>query len=123
MHVTALVVALSLTLTLMACGKKEEAAAPVQPASPAGQDAGAQAALATAGASKYRTSCAVCHGPNAEGMGNYPPLAGLSREEIRNKLMDYRAGKQMGPLTAIMAASAGDLTDTEIESLAAYLGR
>lgn len=132
MHVTTLVVAMILTLTLTACGKKEEAAAPqatapaaapAQPALPAGPDAGAPAALATAGESKYRTVCAVCHGPNAEGMGNYPRLAGLSRDEISNKLMDYRAGKQMGPLTAIMAASARDLTDAEIEALAAYLGR
>lgn len=132
MPVPTLVAVLILTLTLTACGKKEEAAAPqatapaaapAQPAAPAGPPPDALSALAAAGETKYKTVCAVCHGQNAEGMGNYPRLAGLTREEISNKLLDYRAGKQMGPLTAIMAASARDLTDAEIEALAAYLGK
>lgn len=121
-----------MTLTLTACGKKEEAAAPkaaapaaapAQPAAPAEPTDTAKSAVASAGETKYRTTCAVCHGQNAEGMGNYPRLAGLTRAEISNKLMDYRAGKQMGPLTAIMAASARNLTDEEIAALAAYLGK
>lgn len=54
-------------------------------------------------------------------MGNYPKLAGQTRAAIRAKLLDYRAGKPMGPLTAIMAATAKDLTDEDIEALAAYI--
>jgi cytochrome c553 len=130
MHIPALLATLIMTLTLTACGKKEEAAAPqtsapaaAQPAPPTGPASEAPSPLAAAGESKYKTVCAVCHGQNAEGMGNYPRLAGLTREEISNKLMDYRAGKQMGPLTAIMAATARDLTDEEIEALATYLGK
>lgn len=129
MHVSNPVAILILGLSLTACGKNEQAAvtpapaaAPAQPAAPSASTPDAQTALAAAGESKYKTVCAVCHGQNAEGMGNYPRLAGLTREEIGNKLMDYRAGKQMGPLTAIMAASARDLTDAEIEALAAYIG-
>ena len=127
MPIPTLVAALLLTLTLTACGKKEEAAAPAaapaQPAPVSEPGGAASSPAAAAGESKYRTVCAVCHGQNAEGMGNYPHLAGLTRDEIRNKLLDYRAGKQMGPLTAIMAASARDLTDADIEALAAYLGK
>ncbi len=132
MHAPILIAALLLTLTLTACGKKEEAAAPeaAAPAAAPGQPAPsaepadtARSALAAAGETKYGTVCAVCHGQNAEGMGNYPRLAGLTRDEISSKLMDYRAGKQMGPLTAIMAATARDLTDEEIAALAAYLGK
>lgn len=132
MRALTLIAALLLTLTLMACGKKEEAAAPqaaapaaapAQPAPSAGPIDRAKSAVAAAGERKYKTVCAVCHGQNAEGMGNYPRLAGLKREEISSKLMDYRAGKQMGPLTAIMAATARDLTDEEIEALATYLGK
>jgi cytochrome c553 len=132
MHTPILITALLLTLTLTACGKKEEAAAPdatapsaapAPPAPSAEPSAPAASAVVAAGESKYRTVCAVCHGQNAEGMGNYPRLAGLTRDEIRNKLMDYRAGKRMGPLTAIMAATAKDLTDADIEALAAYLGK
>lgn len=132
MHTPTLIAALLLTLTLTACGKKEEAAAP-EAAAPAAAPAlpapsaeptdSAKSAVVAAGEGKYKTVCAVCHGQNAEGMGNYPRLAGLTRDEISNKLMDYRAGKQLGPLTAIMAASARDLTDAEIEALAAYLGK
>lgn len=131
MHMPTLVAALILSLSLSACGKKEEAAAP-EAAAPAAAPEPAPAAsapasdvpsaLTAAGESKYGTVCAVCHGQRAEGMGNYPRLAGLSSDEISNKLMDYRAGKQMGPLTAIMAATARDLSDEEIAALAAYLG-
>lgn len=131
MHIPTLVAALILSLSLSACGKKEEAAAP-EAAAPAAAPEAAPAAsapatdapsvLTAAGESKYRTACAVCHGQMAEGMGNYPRLAGLSSDEISNKLMDYRAGKQMGPLTAIMAATAKNLTDEEIAALSAYLG-
>ncbi len=123
MPIPTLVAALLLGLALTACGKKEEAAAPAAaPAQPAPVSKPGGAAPSH-GESKYKTVCAVCHGQNAEGMGNYPRLAGLTRDEIRNKLLDYRAGKQMGPLTAIMAASARDLTDADIEALAAYLGK
>ena len=127
MPIPTLVAALLLSLALTACSKKEEAAAPAaapaQPAPVSEPGGAAPSQAAAAGESKYRTVCAVCHGQNAEGMGNYPRLAGLTRDEIRNKLLDYRAGKQMGPLTAIMAASARDLTDADIEALAAYLGK
>ncbi|MGQ9860915.1 MAG: c-type cytochrome [Thiobacillaceae bacterium] len=131
MHIPTLVAALILSSSLSACGKKEETTAP-EAAAPAAAPEPAPvasapatdtpAALAAAGESKYKTVCAVCHGQKAEGMGNYPRLAGLSSDEISNKLMDYRAGKQMGPLTAIMAATAKNLSDEEIAALAAYLG-
>ncbi len=119
---------LLLALALAACGR-EEAAPPAAPA-PASQApptsvpeaaAPAPAARMAEGEAKYRTTCAVCHGQRAEGMGNYPRLASQSPEEIRSKLLDYRAGKQMGPLTAIMAATANGLTDADIEALAAYI--
>ena len=95
MHAPTLVAILILSLSLTACGKKEEtavppatapAAAPAQPAAPGAQSPDAQTPLVAAGESKYQTVCAVCHGQNAEGMGNYPRLAGLTREEISNKL-------------------------------------
>ncbi len=131
MHRRALIAAIALTLALAACGKKEEAPPPEAkapasetpaappPAAPAAETAANP--LVAAGEAKFRTVCAVCHGQRAEGMGNYPRLAGLTSDEIRSKLLDYRAGKQMGPLTAIMAATAKDLSDEDIEALAAYI--
>lgn len=128
MHHRRLIASVALTLALAACGKKEddavlEASAP-QPAPPkveAPAPAAKASPLIAAGEAKYKAVCTVCHGQKAEGMGNYPRLAGLTSEEIRSKLLDYRAGKQMGPLTAIMAATAKDLSDEDIEALAAYI--
>lgn len=128
MHHRRLIASVAMTLALAACGKKEEdaaiqASAP-QPAPPKAE-APAPKALASpliaAGEAKYKAKCAVCHGQKAEGMGNYPRLAGQTSEEIRSKLLDYRAGKQFGPLTAVMAASAKDLSDEDIEALADYI--
>lgn len=126
-----LIASVALTLILAACGKKEEAATPQasapQAAAPKAEAPAAPAPaaeanpLVAAGEAKYKAVCTVCHGQKAEGMGNYPRLAGQTREEIRSKLLDYRAGKQMGPLTAIMAATAKDLSDEDIEALAAYI--
>lgn len=129
MHSRVLIASFALTLILAACGKKEEAAAPQASApeapAPKAEAPAAPAAeanpLVAAGEAKYKAVCSVCHGQKAEGMGNYPRLAGQTSEEIRSKLLDYRAGKQMGPLTAIMAATAKDLSDEDIEALAAYI--
>ncbi|MFN3593128.1 MAG: c-type cytochrome [Thiobacillaceae bacterium] len=131
MQSRALIASVALALALVACGKKEEAppAAAKAPASdtPAAPPPATPAAEAPAnplvatGEAKYRTVCAVCHGQRAEGMGNYPRLAGQGSDEIRSKLLDYRAGKQMGPLTAIMAATAKGLSDEDIEALSAYI--
>jgi cytochrome c553 len=134
-HVS-LLMALLLTTALTACGKKEEAAAPAgESQAPQTTEAAAPVAAATADAAapaadgamvdataKYTASCASCHGELGEGVGKNPKLAGLKRADIKAKLMDYRAGKQMGPQTAIMAATAKTLTDAEIEALGDYLG-
>ncbi len=126
-----LIASVALTWVVCACGKKEEAAAP-QTAAPTAETPAATPPtaptaetpanpLVAAGEAEFRTVCAVCHGQKAEGMGNYPRLAGQGSEAIRSKLLDYRAGKQMGPLTAIMAATAKNLSDEDIEALAAYI--
>lgn len=82
----------------------------------------AASALAAAGKELYNSRCTGCHGLKAEGQNGFPRLAGRSSDEISNKLKAYRAGKQMGPRTVIMAASAKNLTDEDIAALAAYLG-
>jgi len=132
-----LLLALLLGLNLAACGKKEEAAAPAgEAAAPQATEAAAPAPAAPVDApadaagsgvevdapAKYTASCATCHGPMGEGVGKNPKLAGLKRAEIKAKLADYRAGKQMGPQTAIMAATAKTLSDAEIEALGDYIG-
>lgn len=70
----------------------------------------------------YAAKCAVCHGKTGEGMGTNPKLVGLSVADIESRLNDYRAGKQMGPDTAIMAAAAKSLSDEQIAAIAGFLG-
>ncbi len=135
MRKPALLWILLLGVGLTACGKKEEPNTMAEPAAPAPMaEAPAPAAAPEGGAmesasaggevdapAKFASTCAVCHGATGEGMGKTPSLV-LSRDQIKSKLMDYRAGKQMGAQTAIMAPIAKKLSDEEIEALANYLG-
>ena len=74
---------------------------------------------AAAGQATFAT-CVGCHGANAEG-GVGPKLAGQSAKEIAEKLHEYKAGKQRGPMTSMMAPMAAGLSDTDIENIAAYV--
>ncbi|MEW6765019.1 MAG: c-type cytochrome [Pseudomonadota bacterium] len=90
---------------------------------PAAADEAAPAAAAgdvAAGKTKYAT-CAACHGMNAEGQGIFPKLAGQSAGDLADKLKKYRAGEQVGPMTAMMAPNATGLSDADIADLSAYL--
>lgn len=143
-----LIVAILFAVGLSACGKKEEAAqteaapaptaeapapapAPVEaPPSTAATTAAPAAAPAVeaaapagnpAGASKYAASCASCHGANGQGMGTFPKVAGLTADIVKARLADYKAGKQVGPQSAVMMPIASMLSDAEVEALAAHI--
>lgn len=144
MKYTALLVALA-ALGLSACGKKEEAAAPTPapeaaapatsaPAAPAPEAPAPAAAMApaaapaasgtadvAAGETKFKTVCASCHGPKAEGQGVFPKLAGLTEDTIKSKLEQYRKGETVGPMTATMAPMAKALSDADVGNVAAYI--
>jgi cytochrome c553 len=119
--------------TLAACGKEEpaataeQAAAPAPameaPAAPAMPEAAPKAANATMehGRIKYGSICAGCHGKKGEGSGIFPKVAGQSAEALAAKLRDYKAGKQMGEQTAMMAPNALNLGEEDIDALAAYM--
>jgi cytochrome c553 len=111
---------LILALCLSACGKKEEAATPEQAPATATQ-APAPAAAAFDAATTYKTVCATCHGVSGQGVAAFPKLAGLTPEAVKAKLNDYKAGKQMGPQTAVMAPNATNLGDSDIDAMAAYV--
>lgn len=115
--------------TLAACGK-EEPQAPAEQAPAPIVEAPAPALPETApvidaaqerGRIKYGGTCSGCHGRNGEGMGIFPKLAGQSAEILAAKLRDYRAGKHRGEQTAIMAPNAQNLSDEDIDALAAYI--
>jgi cytochrome c553 len=140
MKSTPFFVSLFLTLTLAACGQDKPAepaaeapadaavsAAPPMPMDPSEGVAGhvdgvAADAAGLSGHDLYGAKCTSCHGETGEGVAGNPKLSGLSKADISARLNDYRAGKQMGAKTAIMAAMAKPLTDAEIAALADYLG-
>ncbi|MEW5893687.1 MAG: c-type cytochrome [Pseudomonadota bacterium] len=81
----------------------------------------ASAADLSAGQAKYKTLCAGCHGPKAEGIATYPRLAGQSAEALAGKLAKYRAGEHVGPMSGTMMPIARMLTETEVKQVSAYL--
>ena len=74
------------------------------------------------GKAKAEAQCAACHAK--EGNWNspidpsYPKLAGQYKDYLVQALTQYRGGSRKN---AIMAGQATNLTNTEIDDLAAYL--
>lgn len=100
----------------------EEAAPAPEPVTPepaAAAPAPAPQVVAANGQQLYST-CMGCHGMTGGG-GVGPKLQGQSRDEIITKMNAYRAGEQVGPMTAMMAPMATNLNDAEIEALADYI--
>jgi len=64
--------------------------------------------------------CIACHGANGEG-GVGPQLSGASADTIQSALMQYRAGETRGAQSALMWSQAGELSDKDIQNLAAYI--
>ena len=67
-----------------------------------------------------KVSCAVCHGPNAEGIGQIPRLGGLSYYYLKRKITEWGEGYHASA-KAPMSGIASKLSSNEIEALASYL--
>jgi cytochrome c553 len=65
-------------------------------------------------------SCAVCHGPNAEGIRDIPRLAGLSSYYLKRRLEEWVEGYHAGA-DFPMPRVATTLSAGQIDALAAYL--
>ena len=65
-------------------------------------------------------ACVVCHGPNAEGVGQIPRLGGLDYSYLKRRLKQWGEGYHVaaGPP---MPHIAGNLSPDKIEALASYL--
>lgn len=76
-----------------------------------------QPANAAAGKAKS-SSCAACHGANGVSSNPaWPSLAGQSKDYLVSALKAYKSGTRNN---AMMTAVAKDLSDADIENLAAY---
>jgi cytochrome c553 len=72
---------------------------------------------AAAGKAKAQV-CEACHGPDGKSIAPiYPNLAGQHESYLVKALADYRAGRRTN---AIMAPLAANLSDQDIEDLAAW---
>jgi cytochrome c553 len=128
-----LILTLVLAAALSACSKKEQTPQPTEAPAPAPMSQSAPAPMAAPAApapmasgedaakTKYETVCATCHGTNGQGVAAFPKLTGMTADQIAAKLQDYKAGKQVGPQTAVMAPNAKNLSDDEIKALASYI--
>lgn len=65
-------------------------------------------------------TCIGCHGAAGEG-GVGPKLSGQPEADIASKLVQYKAGEQVGPMTAMMAPMAQGLSDEEIQVVSSYI--
>lgn len=97
------------------------AAADAMAEAPAAAAAVATAGDAAAGAAKFTASCASCHGAKGQGMGTFPKLAGLTADVFKARMADYKAGKQVGPQSAVMMPIASMLSDADVDNLAAHV--
>ena len=70
-----------------------------------------------AGKEKSRT-CAACHGPEGNSAtGDFPRLAGQHYDYLVKTLNEYKVGKRKN---AIMAPQVANLSQRDMEDLAAY---
>jgi cytochrome c553 len=71
-----------------------------------------------AGKVKAQQVCSVCHGvQGVTTMANTPHLAGQPEMYLAQQLRDYKSGKRINP---VMAVIAQPLTDEEIVNLSAF---
>jgi cytochrome c553 len=126
-----LVTALFLLATLAACGdatppEAETAAPQTEGAAALSDPADILAALPPEaqpyGLDIYTAKCVICHGDLGQGVGKNPALKGLTPAAMQQKLLDYRAGKTLGPQTAVMAQAVKSLSDADIAAVSIYVG-
>jgi cytochrome c553 len=79
-------------------------------------------ALVKTGAGGKTTPCAMCHGQNYKGLGDWPPLAGRSPIYIVRQLNDMQAGVRSGASMALMKGVVEKLSMDDMIAIAAYLG-
>jgi cytochrome c553 len=73
--------------------------------------------LVTAGA----MPCTMCHGPNLQGTGSIPSIAGRSPSQMTRQLIDFQNGNRNGQMAAMMKPVVDKLSMTDIVNIVSYL--
>src|SRR6202790_3511923 len=77
-------------------------------------------ALVTNGAGKT-TACTICHGPDLQGLGPVPGIAGRSPSYLGRQLYDMQHGSRTGNWVALMKPVVANLGNQDIVAIVAYL--
>jgi cytochrome c553 len=67
-----------------------------------------------------KAQCATCHGPNLEGLGPVPPLAGRSPSYAMRQLFDFKTGARRGPWGELMTPIVAGLSLQDMMAVSAY---
>jgi cytochrome c553 len=77
-------------------------------------------ALVKTGGNGKTIQCGLCHGPNLEGLGPVPGLAGRSPSYLVRQLYDMQAGARKGVWSALMKPVVEKLTAEDLVAIGAY---
>jgi cytochrome c553 len=77
-------------------------------------------ALVKTGGNGKTIQCGICHGPNLDGMGPVPGLAGRSPSYVVRQLYDMQVGTRKGVWSELMAPVVAKLTADDLIAIGAY---
>jgi cytochrome c553 len=79
------------------------------------------AALVTAGGNGKTVQCGLCHGPDLQGLGPVPGIAGRSPSYLARQLYDMQNGFRTGVWTPLMKPVVAKLTPEDMIDIVAYV--
>ena len=88
------------------------------PRSASGIESQAGAEIFLHGADPATPACAICHGPDGDGLGGTPRIAGQHRTYLMQQLADFNFAGRPG---TVMNRHTWDMTQQQMGELAAYL--
>jgi cytochrome c553 len=78
--------------------------------------------LATTGGSGKTLGCAICHGPDLQGLGDVPRIAGLQPIYIFRQLYSFQHDNRAGDSAALMKPAVINLSEDDMIAISAYVG-
>jgi cytochrome c553 len=78
-------------------------------------------ALVRTGGNGKTMPCTMCHGPNLQGLGNIPSIAGRSPSQMARQIFDFQTGARNGTNAALMKGPVSKLTNADVVAITAYL--
>jgi cytochrome c553 len=79
------------------------------------------AALVAGGGGGKTTPCIICHGPDLNGLGPVPGIAGRSPSYLVRQLYDIQQGTRKGAWSPLMKPVVAGLTQDDMLAIAAYV--